>query len=233
LSVSSSLSSELSSKSPFVFLKARYIVELTGKRASNLQDFLDYLKTANRSSIFYHIYHPLLDSHLVPYEFPNDFSFWFSDALQDKDLAEQVADFDLPESGGLESVRQILLSKIEGALREKITMDVRPGSEFNFLNCRVVVLPTGIIAKNLDELADSISVASELSIFYHMVTSRLFSESRYDDFSSWILENTTDTELAEDIRAIDPTTHVNVKSIQQEVMKMFQRYLRQKNLGRI
>ncbi len=228
-----SISNEPSRNSPFVFFKARYIVELTGKRAANLQDFVDYLQTANKSSIFYHIYHPLLDSHLVPYEFPNDFSYWFSDTLQDKDLAEQVADFELPESGGLESVRRILLSRIERALRDRIMYDVRPGSEFNFLNCRVVVIPTGIVAKNVDELADGISEASELSIFYHMVTSRLFRESRYDDFSQWIIQNSTDTELAEDIRAIDPTTHVNVKSIQQEVMKIFQRYMKQKSFGRI
>lgn len=233
LSVLSAMGTDSPKNSPFVFLKARYIVELTGKRATNLQDFLDYLKTADLTSIFYHIYHPLLDSHLVPYEFPNDFSFWFSDTLQDKDLAEQVANFDLPEAGGLESVRQILLSRIERALRERITYDVRPGNDFNFVNCRVIVLPTGQTARNLDELADNISEASELSIFYHMVTSRLFKGSRYDDFSEWILRNTSDTELAEEIRAVDPTTHVNVKSIQQEVVKILQRYLKQKRMGRI
>ncbi len=233
MSVLTSFSSVPSQNAPFQFLKARYIVELTGKRASNLQDFLDYLKTADKSSIFYHVYHPLLDSHLVPYEFPNDFSYWFSDTLQDKDLAEQVAVLDIPETGGLEAVRQALLARIEKALRDRLTYDVRPGSEFNFLNCRVMVLPTGIVARNLDELADGISEASELSIFYHMVTSRLFKESKYDDFSHWILQNTTDTELAEDLRGIDPATHVNVKSIQQEVMKIIQRYLKQKSLGRI
>jgi hypothetical protein len=233
LEIVSTLANDSSKASPFVFFKARYIVELTGKRASNLQDFLEYLKVADLSSIFYHVYHPLLDSHLVPYEFPNDFSFWFSDTLQDKDLAEQVANFDLPEAGGLESVRQILISRIERALRERITYDVRPGSEFNFVKCRVVVLPTGHIAKNLDELADKISEASELSIFYHMVTSRLFRGSRYDDFSEWIVRNTSDSELAEEIRAVDPTTHVNVKSIQQEVIKILQRYLKQKGMGRI
>jgi hypothetical protein len=232
MSVFSTIASGSSKNSPFEFLKARYIVELTGKRATNLQDFLDYLRIADPSSIFYHIYHPLLDSHLVPYEFPNDLSYWFSDTLHDKDLAEEVG-IDLPDTGGLEAVRQVLLSRIERALRERITYDVRPGSEFNFVNCRVIVLPTGQTARNLDELADNISEASELSIFYHMVTSRLFKGSSYDDFSDWILRNTSDTELAEEIRAVDPTTHVNVKSIQQEVVKILQRYLKQKSMGRI
>jgi hypothetical protein len=220
--------------SPFIFLKARYIVELTGKRAANLQGVLEYLKEADVSSLFYHIYHPLLDSHLVPYEFPNDFSYWFSDTLQDKDLAEQVGNFDLPEAGGLNAVREMLISRIQKAISEKAeNYDVRPGSEFNFVNCKVIVLPEGKVARNLDELADNILESSELCIFYHMVTSRLFKGNRNDDFSSWILQNTTDTELAEDIRRIDPTTHVSVKSIKSELVRIVQRYLKQKNLGRI
>jgi hypothetical protein len=233
LSLSGASAQFQANETPFTFLKARYIVELTGKRAGNLQDFLDYLKTADVSSIFYHIYHPLLDSHLVPYEFPNDFSYWFSDTLQDKDLAEQVGNFDLPDDGGMNAVRDILISRIEQASQTKSGYNVRPGNEFNFVNCRVVVFPTGQIARNLDELADGIFQASELSIFYHMVTSRLFKASSYDDFSAWILSNTTDTDLAERIRRVDPTTHASVKSIQLEVMNILQHYLRQKNLDRI
>ncbi|MHB1909486.1 MAG: DUF5752 family protein [Nitrososphaerales archaeon] len=217
----------------FNFLKARYITELTGEKASNLESFLAYLKSAEPSSIFYHVYHPLLDSHLVPYEFPNDFSYWFSDTLQDKDLAEQVANIDLPEMGGLESVRKILVARIEKALENGKNYTVRPGNEFNFVNCRYVVFPTGRVAKNIDELGDSIAQESELSIFYHMVTSRLFKGSHYDDFSEWILKNTTDMQLAEAISNIDPTTHQNVRSIQKELLGIVQRYLREKRLARI
>ncbi len=221
------------STSEFVFLKARYIVELTGKRAANLKDFVSYLHSAEQSSIFFHIYHPLLDSHLVPYEFPNDFSYWFSDTLQDKDLAEQIANIDLPESGGLEFVRQSLIHILEKAINNGKTHSVPPGGEFSFVNCRFVVFPSGQRAKTLDELADTIAQASELSIFYHMVTARLFKATRYDDFSEWIVKNTTDTELAEELRNVDPTTHVNVRSIQREVLQIMQHYLKQKRFGGI
>jgi Family of unknown function (DUF5752) len=217
----------------FVFLKARYIVELTGKKARSLRDFVDYLSIAEKSSIFYHIYHPLLDAHLVPYEYPNDFSYWFADTLQDKDLAEQVANIELPESGGLEFVRQTLLNKLEIAIKSGKTRSAPESSQFSFVNCRFVVFPSGQKARTLDELADSIAQASELSIFYHMVTSRLFKATRYDDFSEWIVNNTTDTELAEEVRRVDPTTHVNVRSIQQEVLGIMVRYLKEKRAGRI
>jgi Family of unknown function (DUF5752) len=217
----------------FVFLKARYIVELTGKKARSLKDFVEYLSLAEQSSIFYHIYHPLLDAHLVPYEYPNDFSFWIADSLQDKDLAEQIANIELPESGGLEFVRQTLLNKLDLAIRSGKSHVVPESSQFSFVNCRFVVFPSGQKAKTLDELADSIAQASELSIFYHMVTSRLFKATRYDDFSEWIINNTTDNELAEEIQRVDPTTHVNVRSIQQEVLRIMVLYLKEKRAGRI
>lgn len=217
----------------FVFLKARYIVELTGKKARSLKDFVDYLSFAEQSSIFYHIYHPLFDAHLVPYEYPNDFSYWIADSLQDKDLAEQIANIELPESGGLEFVRQTLLNKFNVAIKSGNTCSVSESNQFSFVNCRFVVFPSGQKAKTLDELADNIAQASELSIFYHMVTSRLFKATRYDDFSEWIVNNTTDNELAEEVRRVDPTTHVNVRSIQQEVLEIMVRYLKEKRAGRI
>jgi len=221
-----SLPSSPSNTGEFHFLKARYIVELTGKKAKNLQEFKDILETADPTSIFYHVYHPLLAAHLVPYEYPNDFSFWFSDALQDKDLAEQVANMSLPEKGGLDEVKEILLSKLSQPKHAK-TFEVRSGNEFDFVRCRIIVFPTGTVAHNLDELADGITQASELSIFYHLVTSRLFKKSKYDDFSEWILANTAESDLAERIRKVDPTTHATVRSLQEEVEKILQFYTRE------
>jgi hypothetical protein len=216
-------------KGPFTFLKARYIVELTGRKARNLREFGSILASAEPSSLFYHVYHPLFEAHLVPYEYPNDFSYWLADSIQDKELAEQIANIALPERGGLEELREILLSKIEPAASHSDSFEVRSGNEFDFVRCRFVVFPTGTVAKNLDDLADGISLASELCVFYHLVTSRLFKKSRYDDFSEWIIANTDEEDLAEQIRRVDPTTHMNVRSMQKEVVGITQRYLKRKH----
>ncbi len=219
--------SSVSSQSEFHFLKARYIVELTGNRAKNLREFGEILETADPTTLFYHVYHPLLQAHLVPYEYPNDFSFWFSDALQDKDLAEQIANISLPEKGGLDALREILLSKLSKSIKSN-SFEARSGNEFDFVKCRIVVFPTGMTAKDLDELVDGIAQASELSIFYHLVTSPLFKKRRHDDFSEWILAHTNDSELAEQLGRVDPTTHMTVKSLQEDVVKTVQSYLRAK-----
>ena len=224
------------SSNEFVFLKARYLVELTGRKAKNLQELVSYISTADPSTIFYHVFHPLLDAHLVPYEYPNDFSFWLSDGLQDKDLAEQVASMDIPESGGLEEVRRLLVKKMKGDLEvssHSPQYSAHPGNEFNFVKCRYVVLPTGQRASTLDEFVDNVSQASELSVFYHMVTSRLFTADKYDSFSRWILENTDEEELAEQIRKIDPSTHMNVRTLHQELLDVISHYLRRKTLKQI
>jgi len=207
-------------------------VELTGQEARNLKEFVNVLETADHSTLFYHVYHPLLEAHLVPYEYPNDFSFWFSDSLQDKDLAEQVANVELPREGGLEELRQTLLSKTRKALASAAEFNVHRGNEFHFVKCRYVVFPTGVVARSLDELADGLASASELSVFYHLVTSRVFGSSKYDDFSAWILSNTEDVELAERLSRVDPTTHMNVMTLQKEALSVLQRYLKEKRKSR-
>lgn len=224
------------SSNEFVFLKGRYLVELTGRKAKNLQELVSYISTADASTIFYHVFHPLLDAHLVPYEYPNDFSFWLSDSLKNKDLAEQVASIDIPESGGLEEVRRHLVKKIRRDLEispDSLQYSVIPGNEFNFVKCRYVVLPTGQRASTLDEFVDNVSQASELSIFYHMVTSRLFTADKYDDFSRWILENTDEEQLAEQIRKIDPSTHMNVRTLHQELLDVISPYLRRNAMKQV
>jgi hypothetical protein len=220
------LSNPININNEFVFLKARYLVELTGRKAKDLQELMDYISTADLSTVFYHVFHPLLDAHLVPYEYPNDFSYWLSDSLQDKDLAEQVANMDLPETGGLEAVRRELLRKIRSKFDTAEHYSVQPGHEFNFVKCRFVVFPTGQRARTLEELVDFISQASELSIFYHMVTSRLFDGGKYDDFSRWILENTHERSLAAQITNISPSTHMSVRTLHQELLEVISRYLR-------
>jgi len=212
----------------FRFLKARYLVELTGQEASNLKEFYQVLENAEASTLFYHVYHPLLEAHLVPYEYPNDFSYWFSDSLQDKDLAEQVANIDLPKEGGLEELRKVLLHKIERAMSHGSDFQVHKGNEFHFVKCRFAIYPSGFVARSLDELADGIASASELSVFYHMVTSRLFGQEKYDDFSRWILANIREVELADRLSKVDPTTHMSVMALKQEVLGVIQRYLREK-----
>lgn len=217
-----------SNANAFQFMKARYLVELTGEVARNLQEFIHVLEKADTSTLFYHVYHPLLQAHLVPYEYPNDFSFWFSDSLQDKDLAEQVANIEFPGEGGLEELRQNLLAKVRKASERNLDFRVHPGNEFHFVRCRYIVFPIGATAKTLDELADGLSSAPELSVFYHLVTSRVFGGSKYDDFSNWILKNTTDAALAERLRKVDPTTHMNVRTLQRDALDVFQSYLREK-----
>ncbi|MHB8567015.1 MAG: DUF5752 family protein [Nitrososphaerales archaeon] len=212
----------------FEFKKARYLVELTGQEARDLKEFVNVLEKAEPSTLFYHVYHPLLEAHLVPYEYPNDFSFWFSDSLQDNDLAEQVANIELPREGGLEELREVLLGKTKKALAHGSDFKVQRGNEFQFVKCRFVVYPTGFVARSIDELADGIASSSELCIFYHLVASRVFGKKRYDDFSAWILANTKDTELAKRLSRVDPTTHMNVRTLQSEVLRVMQKYLKEK-----
>ncbi len=50
-------------ESEFVFHHGFSLVELTGKRADNLKEFLKCIQTIDDESLFFHLYHTLRQHH--------------------------------------------------------------------------------------------------------------------------------------------------------------------------
>ncbi|MHC1569996.1 hypothetical protein CW696_03320 [ANME-2 cluster archaeon] len=208
----------------FIFHKARYQFELTGKKARDLHEFLAVIKEVNESSIFNHIYHALLDYHLLPLEYPNDFAYWIADVLHEPVLAERLANLDLREFHDLEMLRNRLINIIEDYLAmHDVTSRAGIGQEFHFVRCISVVFPTRYAVTNMNEALDILKEIDLDSIFYYFVASRLLGGGHYRLLSQWILENDSH-ELMEKLDNLYPYGFANMNDMRNEIIRIIERY---------
>ncbi len=185
---------EIPEPSEFVFKRGFYIVELTGKKAGSLKEFLKCVQNADDESIFYHMYHTLRQHHFVIPEYFNDFAQWLGKELHEDVLAERFAYVGISEYGDIKAVRKKLVELLEERLEDKSDNKVVVSGDrtFHFVKSRVIVLPTKYRAKNLDEFVECLEKIDRDTLFYHFFSSRLKftkKEHKYvDDFSTWIHE---------------------------------------------
>jgi septum formation topological specificity factor MinE len=212
-------------KSTFIFKKARYQPELTGKKARDIKEFLEIIKNIEESSLFYHIHHALLDHHLVPLEYPNDFAYWIADELREPELAEKLVNIDILEMN-LNRLRLTIIKIIEEYMQQHPMIDrVHEGHEFYFVKCTTVTFPTKYSASNIIEFLDALSKIDSDSLFYHFFATRLLYNRETNDLSNWILTNTGNKELADKLARLDPYSFTNLDALQVEIIKIIEKYI--------
>lgn len=195
-------------QTPFYFYTGLSLVELTGRRARNLQDLLDELESLPGSSIYYHTHRFLLQHHYLESEPLNDFAFWIINILQEALLGERVASIDIMQFKSIRQIREQFIELIESYLKENRELRTAPtGQEFHFMKCRTFVLPTPHSASNLEEFAETIKKVSRHSLYFHVFESRLRVENEWNDFSYWLESNLGEKQLADKIAGLDPYTH--------------------------
>jgi hypothetical protein len=138
-------------------------------------------------------------------EYPSDFAFWVAEILQEKELGEKLAILDLRGFGTIRELRQKLLAVIQQHLENNGRLPEAPlGLEFHFRKTLSIIVPTGIMARNLAELRAGLPRVDINSIYYHLVEYRIRGESTTNDFSAWIRGNFQREALAGAIERLDP-----------------------------
>ncbi|MFQ6136666.1 MAG: DUF5752 family protein [Candidatus Hydrothermarchaeales archaeon] len=208
----------------FVFQRGFYLIELTGKKAKNLKEFLNIVREIDETSIFYHMYHSLLEHHFVIPEYFNDFAYWLEKELHEDVLAEKLANIGVYGDGGIESLRSKLVDTLEERLKvRKKIMDVPEGEEFHFVRSRYVILPTKYRARNLEEFLKCMRKIDNGTLFYHFFESRLRPKKEGveypDDFSAWIFDSLGLQELADRLAKIDFLGYT-LDGIRKEIIKI-------------
>lgn len=194
-------------KNHFNFFTRLNLTELLGKKARNLGDFFELLKTVPGSSIYYHTHRFLQQHHFLSPEPPNDFAFWISNVLQEDTLGEMLASVDIVQFKKISELRARFVKIIEGFLKEgKATNFAPPGEEFHFMKAVTFVIPTGYSASNLEEFYEIMKHVTIHSIYYHMFEARLRLEKGDNDFSNWLENELGEHELALKISKLDPYT---------------------------
>ncbi|MBI1823838.1 MAG: hypothetical protein HY200_02115 [Nitrospirae bacterium] len=178
---------------PFCFYTRLSLTFLTGIKAKNIQELLDYLKIAPPSVIYQHTHH-FMEEHnnLVP-EPPNDFSWWITHMLQDEILGERLAAIDTTQFKSLSNLQQALVSCIEDHLKINRVLRQSPdGKEFHFMRTLRFSVPTPYRARDYSEFLECLKKVSSSSLYLHIFEAKLRSSLGINDFSHWF-----ETELGE------------------------------------
>ena len=188
----------------FQFCSSASLEKLTGRKAHNLDELLELVKTCSRSSVFYHTFSAFRKLREIQTPYTNDFAVWIARHLNEEALAEKLLAIDLAEYNTIESLRARIIQLLEDHRSENHLLFERTATEPFYLYSLVrFVYLTDKFAYDLSSFRQLLDTISIDSIYYHFIESRLQTHLKSDDFSSWIEENLNYKELAENIRNID------------------------------
>ncbi|HVA77287.1 MAG TPA: DUF5752 family protein [Candidatus Binataceae bacterium] len=193
---------------PFEFCSRLNLTLLTGRRARDLAEMAENLRSVPGSVIYHHTHHFLVQhQHLSP-EPPNDFAYWVSNILLDRRLGEELAAIDVMRFATIHDLRVALVRIIEASMERTSEVRAAPlGQEFHFMRSVSFVMPTGVRAADLREFCNALTYVSRSAISYHMFDARLRLEKSDNDFAAWVEGQLGEHALAQSLRTIDPYTH--------------------------
>lgn len=209
----------------FQFCSSATLEKLTGRKANNLDELLELVKTCSSSSIFYHTFSAFRKLREVQTPYTNDFAVWIARHLNEEALAEKLLAIDLAEYNTIEDLRARIIELLESykgenpSLFEKTTA----GPFYLYSLVRFVYL-TDKFAYNLPSFRQVLDTISIDSIYYHFIESRMQTQLKTDDFSSWMQENPDYEQLAERVRNIDINIHT-LEELRLKIGKIIDEYL--------
>lgn len=211
---------------PFYFNTQTHMAELTGLKASTLEELVEVLKKAPDSVIYYHTHH-FLEEHqyLVP-ELSNDFSRWVKEGLDNDTLAEKLADLNIFELKTLTLFKEKLVYTIEEYLQKnQYQREAVKGREFYFLESVSVLLPTSYVAHDLRELVESLRKISPASLYFHIFESRLRLGGELNDFAVWLDKCMAESELSREVARIDPYT-LTLEGLRSSLIQTIEKHIK-------
>ncbi|MBU0501615.1 MAG: DUF5752 family protein [bacterium] len=192
-------------KEAFCFISSSNLVEITGKKAHHLKDFIKVLKEINASSIFYHVHHTFREYSFAAGQYSNDFARWVAEDLEEATLAERLTGINIHDFSSIDELRQQIIKIIETHLMNAIEIRrAPPGREFYFLRNTTIVSPTPYKVWTLQEFTEAIKKVGMRSLYYHFFDARLRLGHKRNDFSNWIANALGEEEVAEKIEKLDP-----------------------------
>ncbi|MFA5096709.1 MAG: DUF5752 family protein [Candidatus Omnitrophota bacterium] len=210
---------------PFSFHTRLHLSELTGLRASTLDQLLDLIKRAPDSAIYYHTHAFLQHHHYVIPEPPNDFAYWVNEVLQERPLGEELLNIDTVQYSSIAGLRRKIIEVISAYLRKNPLAwmkFVKNGEAFYFIKAISFIVPTPYRAYDLSEFAEVLRKVTVDSIYFHIFESRLRLGRKTNDFSAWIEGSLGDPELAGEISRLNPYMYT-LEELRSEIIKLIEK----------
>jgi trehalose synthase-fused probable maltokinase len=192
-------------RGPFGFVACLELREFLGLRAENERQLADLIDEVPLDSIYYHTHAFFLRHKFVAGTYPNDFATWAAVQVRDRILGERLAMVDPSGFTNLHDLREELVSVIDDHLRGlQIVPGVILGEPFEFIQSRIVEIPTGIEVRTLQEFRDALLSVDVSAVYFHLVEARLRLGRGQNDFAAWLEHGLGLPDLAARLRAVDP-----------------------------
>jgi hypothetical protein len=200
----------------------------TGKKALNLKELRDNIRTVRQGSIYYHFWGGLLRPRFDDPEYNNDFASWVRHALHDKILAERLGMVNPTNLPDMEELRKELIDIIEERLD---AIEHIPWCEydqpFHFITSQIVVFNTQKIITKAGELATVIPSMTPSSVFYHFIDARRRTFGNIDDFRAWLYGfNDQHINLCNMLSTVDPFFST-LTELRQQLTELFTKYFKE------
>jgi hypothetical protein len=211
---------------PFIFYTQQQLISLTGRRARNLSQLLEHLRSVTGACIFYHTHYRYLTQHFVEPTFYNEFAGWVSTALQERRLAERIGAIDLLSASSLREIRERIIAEIERHFTENagVQRDCPPGDEFQFCAARSFIVPNGVVAESVPEFFEKLQYVSNACLHFHFFEARLRLDRPTNDFSVW-LHQRGEARLARAIDSLNPYV-VSLDELKSQIRRIGRRQVR-------
>ncbi|MFW6147751.1 MAG: DUF5752 family protein [Thermodesulfobacteriota bacterium] len=188
----------------FQFLSSASMEKLTGQKAESLNGLLTLIKTCPDTSLFYHTFSAYMKMREIRLPYNNDFTFWISNSLNEKALAEKIMAIDLAEYHTIKNLRTRLIEIIEEYRHQEArAFRKRADDPFFLYDIIRIVYLTDKFAYDLTSFREVLATISIYSIYFHFIECRLEKDLCADDFSTWIEYSLNLPDLAQKINKID------------------------------
>jgi hypothetical protein len=195
----------LTQEGPFGFVACMELKEFIGLRAENERQLVQLLDEVPLDSIYYHTHGFLLRHRLVAPPYPNDFATWVDVHVRDRILGERLAMVDPADFSTLQALREELVSVIDEHLWHLgVVPMVVSGEPFEFIQSRIVEIPTGIEVKTLQELRDALLEVDQSALYFHLVEARMRLGRGRNDFAAWLEGALGLPDLAARVQTVNP-----------------------------
>ena len=214
-------------KKPFSFFTRLHLSALTGLKAATIEELLNLVKEVPGSCIYHHTHRFLQQHQYLSPEPPNDFAYWVTEILGERELGERLASIDTIQFPTIRDLREKIIQTITEYLKEYPRSGkkvVRDEEQFYFIKSMSFVLPTKYTATDLKEFAEVLKKITIDSIYFHVFESRLRLEKGTNDFSNWIESSLGDVDLARRIARLDPYTQT-LEDLRKKIIRLIDKKL--------
>ena len=207
----------------FYFNTSAHLLRITREKSDTLAEFSNALRACSEDSIFQHSFRTLQEHHFIREGFSNDFAQWAQSACDEPGLARELAGIDVREFTSLGELREQIIQVVDGFLQREPAHGTRMARRtFYFSASDIVVLPTSLVARTLEQFVKGLKDVSLHSIHHHFIEARLRLKLMSNDFSQWLQGELGMNDAAHQLNRIDIYTST-LEEVRQQIIRIVER----------